>query len=394
VEAPVTDAVSVRPPGERAFEKLHHDALECAELARSLARTTEDRRALPDELLTKLKDSGLLTSGAPRGVGGLQAPPGVSLAAAEAIARGDASTGWCVSIAMTSSLLAAYLPKNGADEVFGAPRSVAAGVWAPRGTGKPVGGGVVVSGQWPFCSGIPHADWLFAGFVLAAEGATPVLRVAAIPKSDLEILDTWHTGGLRGTGSHDTVATEVFVPDHRIMSVIDGPPEDADPLYRFPLFGYFALSVAVAALGNARGAIDDLVALAAGKKSPGSGRTLAERTHTQAEVARAEAAVRAAHLLVFQSVEDAWAAAQDEAPVSVSLRMGLRLAATHATRTAAEVASAMYDLGGGAAIYENSPLQRRLRDANTATAHFQVNLASFELTGRLLLGLPAKTEQL
>jgi alkylation response protein AidB-like acyl-CoA dehydrogenase len=378
----------------RDFEKLHHDALESAELARSLARTTEDQRALPRELVDKLKDAGLLTSAAPRSVGGLEAPPGVSLAAAEAVARGDASAGWCVSIAMTSSLLAAYLPKKGADEVFGDPRSVAAGVWAPRGKGHPVDGGVVLSGQWPFCSGIPHADWLFAGFVLAAEGAAPVLRVAAIPKSELKVLDTWHTGGLRGTGSHDCVAADVFVPEHRILSVIDGPQPDAGPLYRFPVFGYFALSVAVAALGNARGAIDDLVALAAGKKSLGSSRTLAERTHTQSEVARAEASVRAAHLLVFQSVEDAWLAAQGEEPVSESLRLGLRLAATHATRTAAEVVSAMYDLGGGAAIYEDSPLQRRLRDANTATAHFQVNLASFELAGRLLLGLPTKTEQL
>jgi len=378
----------------RDFEKLHQDALESAELARSLARTTEDQRALPRELVDKLRDAGLLTSAAPRGVGGLEAPPGVSLAAAEAVARGDASAGWCVSIAMTSSLLGAYLPKKGADEVFGDPRSVAAGVWAPRGKGRAAYGGVVLSGQWPFCSGIPHADWLFAGFMLADEGGEPVHRVAAIPKRELEVLDTWHTGGLRGTGSHDSVANEVFVPDHRILSVVDGPPKGAGPLYRFPIFGYFALSVAVAALGNARGAIDDLITLAAGKKSLGSSRTLAERTHTQSEVGRAEAAVRAAHLLVFQSVEDAWQAAQGEEPVSESLRLGLRLAATHATRTAAEVVSAMYDLGGGAAIYEDSPLQRRLRDANTATAHFQVNLATYELAGRILLGLPTKTGQL
>jgi alkylation response protein AidB-like acyl-CoA dehydrogenase len=378
----------------RDFEKLQRDSLESAELARTLARTTEDQRALPEELVNKLKDAGLFTSGAPSEVGGSQAPPRVSLATAEAVARGDASAGWCVSIAMTSSLLGAYLPKKGAEDVFGDPRSVAAGVWAPRGKGRPVEGGVVVSGRWPFCSGIPHADWLFAGFVLATEGAAPVLRVAAMPKSDLEILDTWHTGGLRGTGSHDSVATEVFVPEHRVMSVIDGPPEGADALYRFPLFGYFALSIAVAALGNARGAIDDLVALASGRKTLGSSRTLAERAHTQAEVARAEATLRAARLLVFQSVDDAWLAAQEEEPVNESLRMGLRLAATHATRTAAEVTSSMYDLGGGAAIYDDSPLQRRLRDANTATAHFQVNPASYELTGRLLLGLPTKTEQL
>jgi alkylation response protein AidB-like acyl-CoA dehydrogenase len=178
------------------------------------------------------------------------------------------------------------------------------------------------------------------------------------------------------------------------MSVVDGPPENAEPLYRFPLFGYFALSIAVAAMGNARGAIDDLLDLASGRTPLGSSRTLAERARTHEVVAQSEAALRAARLFLFQSIEDAWQAAQETEPVSLDLRMGLRLAATHAARTAAEVTTAMYDLGGGAAIYETSPLQRRFRDAHTATAHFQVNLASFELTGRLLLGQSARTEQL
>jgi indole-3-acetate monooxygenase len=373
---------------------LRQAAVEGSALAKTHAQTTESQRSLAPEVLAKLRDSGLLRTGVAREIGGPQASPATSLTTAETVARGDASAGWCVSIAVTSSLLGAYLPRKGAEEVFGDPRTVAAGVWAPRGKGRLVDGGVIVSGQWPFCSGIPHADWLFAGFVLETEGAPPVLRVAAMPKAELEILDTWHTGGLRGTGSHDAVAKEVFVPDHRVMSVVDGPPENAEPLYRFPLFGYFALSIAVAAMGNARGAIDDLLDLASGRTPLGSSRTLAERARTHEVVAQSEAALRAARLFLFQSIEDAWQAAQETEPVSLDLRMGLRLAATHAARTAAEVTTAMYDLGGGAAIYETSPLQRRFRDAHTATAHFQVNLASFELTGRLLLGQSARTEQL
>jgi alkylation response protein AidB-like acyl-CoA dehydrogenase len=377
-----------------AEETLRQAAVESSELAATHARATEAQRSLAPELLAKLRDSGLLRTGVAREIGGPEASPATILETAETVARGDASAGWCVSIATTSSLLGAYLPRKGAEEVFGDPASVASGVWAPRGKGYPAEGGVVVSGRWSFCSGITHADWLFAGFVLETEGAPPALRVAAIPKAELEILDTWHTGGLRGTGSHDTVATEVFVPDHRVMSVVDGPPGNAEPLYRFPLFGFFALSIAVAALGNARGAIGDLLELASRRKPVGSGRTLAERARTHEVVAQSEAALRAARLLLFQSVDDAWQAAQEQEPVSESLRLGLRLAATHAARTAADVATAMYDLGGGAAIYDDSPLQRRFRDAHTATAHFQVNLASFELTGRLLLGQPTRTEQL
>ncbi|WP_436389817.1 acyl-CoA dehydrogenase family protein [Amycolatopsis sp. MEPSY49] len=144
----------------------------------------------------------------------------------------------------------------------------------------------------------------------------------------------------------------------------------------------------------ARGAIADLVELASTRKPLGSSRSLAERSATQAAVAEAEAALRAARLLYYTSIDDAWQAAQGTEPVPDALKLGLRLAATHVTRTAAKVAESMYDLGGGAAIYETSPLQRRFRDAHTATAHFQVNPASFELPGKLLLGVPARTEQL
>jgi alkylation response protein AidB-like acyl-CoA dehydrogenase len=320
------------------------------------------------------------------------------LRCAETVARGDASAGWCVSIAATSSLLSAYLPADGAAEIFGGADAVAAGVWAPRGTAGTVDGGVRVSGRWPYCSGILHSDYLFAGCVLetaaSAESGKPVLRVVAIPTGELEIVDTWHTSGLRGTGSHDAVADDVFVPARRTLSLFgDSLTVDA-PQYRFPLFGFFALAIAAAALGNARGAIDDLVELAVGKVGQDSRRTLAERSTTQATVAAAEASLRAARAFYYEAIGDAWQAAQSPDPVSVELKAALRLAATHAVRTAAEVARSMYDLGGGSAIYADSPLQRRFRDAYAATAHFQVNPASWELAGRLLLGQPTQTATL
>ncbi len=374
---------------------LERTAQVAGALARSLAAETESERRLPDELLSSLRASGLLRAGAPAALGALEAPPAVTLRCAETIARGDASAGWCVSIAATSSLLSAYLPDEGANEIFGNGDAVAAGVWAPSGTARPVDGGLRVSGRWRFCSGITHSDYLFAGCVLDTgaprESAPPVLRVVGIPTGELEIPDTWRTSGLRGTGSHDAIADGVFVPMRRTLSLFEGRLTLDAPLYRFPVFGFFALSIAAAALGNARGAIEDLVELAAGKVGQGSSRTLAERPATQAAVAEAEAALRAARAFYYQAIDDAWQAAQLPAPVSVELRAGLRLAATHAVRTSADVARTMYDLGGGTAIYEDSPLQRRFRDAHAATAHFQVNPTSWELTGRLLVGQPTQT---
>ncbi|MFD9697706.1 acyl-CoA dehydrogenase family protein [Lentzea sp. NPDC059081] len=359
-----------------------------ADLAREVAPKTEAGHALAPELLEAIRDAGLFRLGVPASLGGQESPPAAILETAEQLARGDASAGWCVSIACTSSLLAAYLPEDGAHEVFGDPRAVASGVWAPRGRGVETDGGVVVSGQWPFCSGIQHADWLFAGFVISGK-----LKVAAFPRASLEVLDTWHTTGLRGTGSHDAVAREVFVPSARVLSVVDGPLHPG-ALYRFPVFGFFALSVAVAALGNGFGALDDFVALAASKSSLGSRRTLAERSSVQAAVASSTASLRSARAFLYEAVEEGWQAAQASEPVPVQVRASLRLAATHATRTAREVVSTLYDLAGSGGIYDGAALQRRFRDAHTASAHFQVNTASYELPGKVLLGVEAQTEQL
>jgi alkylation response protein AidB-like acyl-CoA dehydrogenase len=189
------------------------------------------------------------------------------------------------------------------------------------------------------------------------------------------------------------VAQDVFVPERRSLWLLDLPVVDA-PLYRFPVLAFFALSISAAALGNARGAIDDLRQLAAVKVGQGSSRTLGERPATWSAVAQAEASLRAARALYYQAVDEAWQAAQATEPVSTDLRLGLRLAATHAVRTAAEVARDMYDLGGGSAIHDSSPLQRRFRDAHAATAHFQVNPATWELTGRLLLDQPTDATML
>jgi alkylation response protein AidB-like acyl-CoA dehydrogenase len=363
-------------------------AREISELARGMADHIDSARRLPPELVEALRDSGLLRAGAPVEVGALELPAGIALRCAEEVARGDASAGWCVSIGITSTLLVAYLPPQSRDELFGDGRGLAAGVWAPQGKATRVPGGVVVSGRWAFCSGITHADVLFAGCMLDDKPA-----VVALPTEHLQILDTWHTLGLRGTGSHDTVAEEVFVPDERVLSIFDGPVIDR-PLYRFPPFGFFAACITAAAMGNARAAIDNFVDLAGAKKGVAASRTLAQRSTIQVAVATAESALEAARAGYYQSIETAWQAAEVGPSVPLAARTRLRLAATHGARVSADVVRSMYDLAGGSAIYDGAPLQRRLRDAFTATAHFQVNEASRELPGRILLGQASEAAML
>src|ERR1700730_11496734 len=307
---------------ESEIGSVAHDI---AVAARRMSSEIESARRLPEELVALLRDSGLLRAGMPAEVGGMELAPGLALECAEGVARGDASAGWCVSIAITSSLLVAYLPPSSRNELFGDGRGVAAGVWAPRGTARSVPGGVVVSGRWPFCSGISHADVMFAGCLIDEQH---VPSVVALRKDDLEVLDTWHTLGLRGTGSHDSVADEVFVPNERVLSIFDGPVIDR-PLYRFPPFGFFAPCITAAAMGNARAAIDDFVDLAGTKRGVAASRTLAERSTIQVAVASAESLLEAARAGYYQAIDAAWQASQDAPPVPLEARTRLRLGGTH-----------------------------------------------------------------
>jgi alkylation response protein AidB-like acyl-CoA dehydrogenase len=193
---------------------------------------------------------------------------------------------------------------------------------------------------------------------------------------------------MRGTGSGDMSAKDVRVPQGRSVSFLTDRPRDAGPLYAFPPFGLLALGIAAVASGNARAALDDLKALAMTKKGAGSSRTLAERGTVQAEYARADAALEAARALVARDIAAAWDRAVRGEPLDTPSRARLRLAATHMVRTAADVTRTAYDLAGGTAVYAIHPLQRRFRDAHVATQHMMIAPPTYELAGRVLLGLP------
>src|SRR4051812_64320 len=145
-------------------------ARELAPFAAQHAEATEMGRALAPPLVEALRASGLLRLGLPAAIGGEEAPPAIQLHAAEILARADGSAGWIVSIATSASLLAGWMEAGAAREAF-AGDAVAVGVFSPRARGVPAGGGGLrVSGRWPFSSGISHADWFFAGCLIEADG--------------------------------------------------------------------------------------------------------------------------------------------------------------------------------------------------------------------------------
>ena len=368
------------------------------ELARGGAAAAERGRALAPALLDELRATGLMRAGAPAALGALEAPPARTLSAAESIACGDASAGWCVSIAATSSLLSAYLPEGGAEEIFGDPLNVAAGVWAPMGKAVPANGGMRVSGRWSFCSGISHSEWLFAGCVLddgrpAAGG--PVLRVVGMPTAELEVLDTWHTSGLRGTGSHDALADE-RVRAGSPHALADGR-RTAHRLAALPVPDIRLLRPLDRGGGARQRARSDRRPLRAGcrEASPGI-EPRPRRAPGDAGGRRARRRLSCARRAPSTTRRSNRHGARRRRMGRWRSRCASACGSRQRTPSEPQPTSlaAMYDLGGGTAIYEDSPLQRRFRDAHAATAHFQVNPATWELAGRLLLDLPTNTAQL
>lgn len=374
-------------------------AREIAPLARALADETERARRLAPPVVDALRSAGLFRMLVPREFGGGQASVAELVAAIEAVAAGDGSAGWCLMIGATTGITAALLPREGAAEIHGEPGSITGGMLMPRGTAVPVEGGYLVTGRWSYGSGSSHATWLLGGVTVvdangnpeAIPGGHPHLRMAFFPAGSYTIHDTWHVSGLRGTASNDYEVTNLFVPSHRTVGLGIDRPWAEGTLYAFPMYGLLALGVAAVGLGIARAAIDEVTALAQVKTPTGSRRQLAERAAAQAGIAEAHALLESGRAYLYASIESAWAAAEQGSPLSVADRAQLRLAATHAARSCTRAVDICYDLGGGSSIYETSPLQRHFRDIHTLTQHVMVGQPTYEVAGRVMLGLPVDT---
>jgi alkylation response protein AidB-like acyl-CoA dehydrogenase len=375
-----------------------------AELAPRIAARAEEieeARRLPADLAAELANAGLFRLAVPTSLGGLELPPATIVATIEAVAAADASVGWCLMIGATTALTSAYLPVELARELFGAADVITGGVFAPMGKAVAEGDHYRVSGRWSWGSGTANCDWIVGGSLIFEDGALRTLpngqpdhRMMIFPASEVELIDTWHSAGLKGTGSGDFAVKEALVPRDRSVSLIVDKPRETGPLYAFPAFGLLALGIAGVASGNARAALDGAKAMLAGRKAPSAPRSAAERGANQVEIAKAEAELRAARALLYEAIEAAWARAQVAGEIDLSTRAEIRLAATHMTRTAAAVTRVAYDLGGGAALYLSNPLQRRFRDAHAMTQHMMVGPATYELAGRVLLGLPTDASTL
>ena len=230
----------------------------------------EQMRQTPATLARALADAGLYQMFLPRSVGGMEVTPLVAFEAIEELSKADGSVGWCAMIASDVAMITGWLPTETLRKMVGSPADFrAAGSLRPQGKAWPVDGGYRVKGQWNFASGIINANWLYCPTVVMdgekpqlTPAGTPKVRAMWLPIKEARIIDTWQTIGLRGTGSHDFIVDDAFVPEDRSCFIAE-PPVEKGALYNQRLF-LVALWVTTAgnALGIARGAIDTFVDIA------------------------------------------------------------------------------------------------------------------------------------
>lgn len=265
-----------------------------------------------------------------------------------------------------------------------------AGIFAPIGQTEPDGErGVRLTGRFPFNSGSPHAAWFCQGaFVRKGEGE-PEWRFLFVPASDVEIIDTWHVAGLRGTASHDVAVNGAAVPYERTTNpLFEKAPHD-EAHFRWSFFALLAALMSGFPLGVARRSLDEFVALA-GTKGRGGGQPLATEQVVQLEVARCEGSLRSARRWMLDSLAAAWETAVAGDGITREERLAIRLAAANAMRVGIEVVDTTFRLAGGGALYDHSPLQRCWRDLHAGSNHIFFSNNHSSMIGQVLLGQPAE----
>lgn len=382
----------------KTVEAIRERAQHWASVLPSYSAQLESERRLPEELSKQFSDEGFYSLLVPVEYGGFEIHPRDFVCILKTLAEGDGSAAWNVMIAATTGLLSASLPEEFSREIYAEnPGVMTVGVTAPNGKAEVVAGGYEVSGVWPFGSGSQNADWICGGSFILDQGqprlnsrGEPELHLMMFESSQVQIKDTWHVSGLKGTGSHHFEVQNQFVPEGR--SVILGTRARIDsPLYRFPLLGLLALGVCSVSLGIGHRAVSLLMELATAKKPTGSARSLAHRSAVQSDIARSLADLGAAEAFIYQVIDEAWSLAEKGDSLTTDIKARLRLAAVNCTDRSVAAVDRMYQVGGGTSIYEQNPLQQCFRDIHVTTQHMMVASPVYEVAGRVALGMDPKT---
>ena len=369
---------------EVGYDEAMRRARECVPLLRERAQKCEDARALLPENEKLLHETGLFRYHQPKRFGGMELPFIAVVDIVAELARGCPSTAWNVGNLGCHHWILAYYEPETQHEIWDANPDVliASSIALAAGRGKKVDGGFVVSGKWPFSSGVDNSDWNMLA-VTIYENDTPVdWRLCLVPKSDYKVIDTWYAMGMVGTGSKDIEAREVFVPERRALALArcrgglehPGSKLNSGPLFRVPIVASAGHPLSATALGTAEGAFEHVLNAFKSRIGTYTGAKVADFQAVQVKLARARCLIDAARALMRESA----LTFQDQENLDVETKLRLRAQNAFAVAQSREAVETLWSFYGANAIYTRDPLQRYLRDVQAASQHFSFN---FDIAG-------------
>lgn len=353
---------------------------------RDAAEEIEAARQLPTHIVDLLRSIGAFRLLQPRWLGGHDADPVTQILFIAELAKADASTAWCVMIGCDGGLLSRELEPDVAREMYSDIDAATCGAGFPPGTARGVEGGYLATGRWPYMSGITHANWVQMNCRLSGDDAPeegpPFIRLVA-HRDEVTVLDTWKTGGMRGTGSHDVEVNNLFIPEKRSV-----PPRPSnrsvpgDPL-RHP--AWLLPKHLGVALGLVEAAHDEVMALA--RERVAFRGALREDPLTQATLGETAAQIAACRAYALSASDAAWQEVCETGQMSDANRVNLRLAITHVHQESQKVVERLYAVAGSTALYsDRSTLDRRLRDIHAMNQHVVLGASNYAAAARVLLG--------
>jgi 3-hydroxy-9,10-secoandrosta-1,3,5(10)-triene-9,17-dione monooxygenase len=395
-------AVGTLPqPVRRDFSRVGYDeamrrAREIVPLLRERAQAAEEARGLTRDTEQLLHETGLFRFHQPKAFGGMELDFVAIVDISAELARGCPSTAWNVgNLACHHWILGYYHPET-QREVWDANSDalIASSIALAAGRARKADGGFIVSGRWPFSSGVDNSDWnMLAVTVYADDGKTAIdWRLCLVPKADYEIVDTWYAMGMGATGSKDIAVTDLFVPERRALALQlcrggsehPGAALNAGPLFRIPIVAAAALPLAPAALGAAEGAYELFLASMAKRAGTYTGAKVADFQAVQIKVARARCLIDSARQVLRQSAIAFQAAAERNEVPDLATKLRFRAQGAFAVNQAREAVETLWSCYGAQGLYTRDPLQRHLRDALAIAQHFSFNFdiagAAFGLT--------------
>ena len=358
------------------------------------AAEAEELRRLPDDTVSDLIASGFTELLVPARFGGQEAPFPDILDPVRRLAHGCTSSAWTIGFLTLHNWMLALFGEQAQQEAFDSRPFLAPAPLAPTGRGLAADGGIRLSGRWSWATGVMHGNWIIVAALCGPDdGIYPAL--ALLPISAVNVEDVWHTDGMRATGSNDVVATDVFVPEHRLVKVTDiyagtapGAGLHDSATYRWPMVPALALLAAMPALGSAERVTESYARRLAERVLPYEGVMQKDKPIAQAHLAGAQVRLRSLRALLADTVGEIEAIVVAGDSVEKPVRAQARLAAAHIVAESRAVIGELMGAGGASIHFLSSPMQRFKRDVDVLAGHVVFDYdTSRELAGALALGM-------